>query len=83
MLTINVKNVIRYESRKARVLPILKMNRDSDESIKLEKYLLQKTNSESGNHICYDILDKKGGHIGVLITGNEIWIGSEVIVEPW
>lgn len=83
MFTFNVKSIVRYESRQAKVLPILKMNRDSNESIELEDYLLQKTNSERENHICYDILDKKGGHIGILITGDEIWIGGEVIIESW
>ena len=80
---LNVESITYYGYRTAKVKKIITLDRKSEESIELEKWLNNSTNNTPDNHVCFDIEEKGGNHLYIMFTDGYVHIGTTIIVGSW
>ena len=80
---LNIKSITRHAYRTAMVKKIITISRKSEEGGELERWLNNSTNNTPDNHVCFDIEEKGGNHLYIMITDNNIHIGTTIVIGSW
>ncbi len=83
MFTVSILDkVTQHPYRTARVIPLLQIDRNSDEGYALEKKLAKMAGVETDNHVVYTV-NHYGKELHFMCSDMHISVGPEIIVENW